>query len=63
MVLDHRFSDAKLVRNLLVGIACANQTKHINFARGQLVIGSVFRQCLRNLGRYSLPFNSSERNS
>jgi hypothetical protein len=41
VVLDRRFSDAELVRDLLIGIACANQTKHINFARCQPVVGSV----------------------
>jgi hypothetical protein len=35
-------------------IACANQMKHINFARAQLIVGSVVGQFRRNFGRYSL---------
>jgi hypothetical protein len=42
VVLDRCFSDAQLVRDYLVGIACGNQPKHIDFARGQLVVTSVF---------------------
>ena len=51
---DSGFSDAELVGDLLIGIACANQTKHLNFARTQLIVGSVLSQLRRNLGRNSL---------
>src|ERR1019366_115262 len=53
VVLDSGFSDAELVGDLLIGIAC-NQTKHINFARTQLIVGSVVSQLRRNVGWYSL---------
>ena len=54
MVLDCCFSDRELVGDLLIGIAFANQTKHINFARTQLIVGSVVGEFRRNFGRYSL---------
>ena len=46
--------DGEPVRDLLIGIACANQTKHIYFARTQMIVGSVVSQHRRNLGWYSL---------
>src|SRR6202162_6150498 len=54
VALDGRFLDRELVGDLLVAIASSNQTKHINFARAQLIIGSVLSQLRRDFGRYSL---------
>ena len=54
VVLDRRFSDAELVRNLFIGVACADETKHVDFAGTQLVVASVFGQLRRNFGRNSL---------
>src|ERR1700758_2777311 len=54
VTLDGRFFDGELVGDLLVTIASSNQTKHINFARAQLIFGSVLGQLRRDFGRYSL---------
>ena len=54
VVLDCGFCDRELVGDLLIGIAVANQTKHINFARTQLIVGSVVGQFRRNFGWNSL---------
>lgn len=54
VALDGRFLDGELVGDLLVVIASSNQTKHINLARAQLILGSVLSQLRRDFGRYSL---------
>src|SRR5271166_1315511 len=54
VALDGRFLDGELVGDLLVAVASSNQTKHINLARAQLILGSVLSQLRRDFGRYSL---------
>src|SRR5205814_7081090 len=40
--LDGRFSDRKLIRNLLIGVPAGYQPKDFDFAGCQFVIGSMF---------------------
>src|SRR5208337_2867513 len=54
VALDGCFLNGELVRNLLIGITSGDQAQHINFARAQLILGSVLSQLRRDFGRYSL---------
>jgi len=54
VVFDRCLSDRELVRDLLIGIACTDQAKHIDFTRTQLIVGGVFGQLPGTFGRISL---------
>ena len=56
MTLDSCFPNGKLVGDLLISIADANQANHINFARTQLIVGGVFSQ-LRRVQQSHVPGN------
>ena len=53
MTLDSCFPNGKLIGDFLISIAGANQANHINFARTQLIVGSMLGQLGRNIGRNS----------
>lgn len=51
VALDGSFPNRQLVGDLLIAAASSNQTKHVNFARAQLIVRSMLSQLRRNFGR------------